>query len=229
LGEVNVRSKIFFDGGNVTAKSIGRKLESSSDPFAQVSDEVIGTGALTFRNEVGQNHFCFAVNRHPNVLVAPFFRSIAVQMRLFGMNECPELVGLHESRTDTAHPIVEKALAVFPDRKKERENRALVCASDARHSANAHAFKQERGDLRCLVSVCVVPSKGLLAGLRKRGITAGAAIPLDSLASVESESFCFVMLAFEAGQRMLCVELPTHNMGHSLVDANLCPLISFHP
>ncbi len=199
LGEVNIRSKVFFDGGNVTAETIGRELESACDSLAQISNEVVGTRTFALRNKVRENHFRFAVNRHPNVLVAPFRRSIAVQVGLFCVNECPEFIGLYESRMDAAHPIVEKALAVFPDRKQERKNRALVCASDARDSANTHSLKQERGDLRCLVSVGVVPSKRPLARLRKRGITAGAAITLDSFPSVESEAFYFVVLASQAG------------------------------
>src|SRR5271154_6577645 len=35
LSEVNVRTKIFFDGGNVTAETVRRKLESSGDTLAQ--------------------------------------------------------------------------------------------------------------------------------------------------------------------------------------------------
>jgi len=43
LGEVNIRSKVFFDGGNVTAETIGRELESACDSLAQISNEVVGT------------------------------------------------------------------------------------------------------------------------------------------------------------------------------------------
>jgi len=199
LGEVNIRSKVFFDGGNVTAETIGRKLESACDSFAQVPNEVIGARSFPLRNEIGQDHFGVGINRHPNILVAPLFRRIAVQVSLFRMNESPEFVGLHESRTDSAYVAVEEAAALLPDREKQRENRSLVSASNPRNSADTHSFKQERGDLRRLVGVCIVPSQRPLARLRKRGVAAGAAITLNSLASVESESFCFVVLASQAG------------------------------
>jgi hypothetical protein len=207
LSEINICSKIFFDGGNVTAESIGRKLKSPDDSFAQVSDEVIGTHPFALGDKVGQNHFRVAINRHPNVRVTPFCRRAGTDMTLFGVNERPEFIGLNESRTDAAHPVIEEIAAVLSNRKKQRENRALMCASYPRHGANAHSFEQERGDLGRFVGIRVVPSKRPLARLRKCGITARAAVTLDSLPSVKSESLRFVMLASQAGHGLSLVFL----------------------
>src|SRR5437667_2905450 len=57
LREIHIGSKVFFDGGNVTAESVRRKLKSSGHSFAQVSDEGIGTHRFALGNEVRQNHF----------------------------------------------------------------------------------------------------------------------------------------------------------------------------
>src|SRR4029077_7932112 len=108
LSEVHVRSKIFFDGGNVTAETIRRKLESSSDSFAQVSDENIGARRFALGNKIGQNHFRVAVNPHPHVLVSPLCRGAGAQMPLFCVGEGPQFIGLHKLRTDAAHALVEK-------------------------------------------------------------------------------------------------------------------------
>lgn len=67
LGEVNVRSKVFFDGRNITAESVRRKLETTCNPLAQIADEVIGARSLVLGDEIGQNHFRLAINRHPKV------------------------------------------------------------------------------------------------------------------------------------------------------------------
>jgi hypothetical protein len=199
LSEINVRSKIFFDGGNVTAEAIRRKLESARDALAQVSDEVISGHRFTLGNEVGQNHFCFGVNRHPDVLVSPLHRRAGKQVAFFGVNEGPEFIGLDKARMNAAHASVKQISAFVANREKQRKNRSLVSASNPRHGANAHTFHQERYDLRGPFRAGVVTAQRPLARLRKRGFAGRAAIPLDSLTSVGSESLCSIVLASQAG------------------------------
>jgi hypothetical protein len=207
LSEINVGSKIFFDGGNVTAETVRRKLKSSDDSFAQVSDEGVGACRFALRDEIGQNQFSVAINRHPNVGIAPLVRRAGTQMPFLCVDKGPQFVGLHKLRANAAHSLVKEVSAIVSDGQKDRKNRALVCASDAGDSANAHAFKQERHDLRSFFSIGVMPSKGSLARLRKRRVAAGAAITLDSLPSVKSESLRFVVLASQAGHGLSLVFL----------------------
>jgi len=119
LGEINIGTKRFFDGGNVVAESIGRNLESADNALAQITDEIVGTGALALGDEVGENHFRFGINRHPNVLVAPFLRSVSVKMGFLRVNESPKLVGLHKSRADVSHASIEKVPALRSHREKQ--------------------------------------------------------------------------------------------------------------
>src|SRR6266849_3205996 len=199
LSEMNVRSEILFDSGNIAAQSVRRKLETSRNSLAQISNKFVGAYRIALGNEVGQNHFRVAVNRHPNVGIAPFGGRAGDQMTFFGMNEGPQLIGLHEAGMDSANTRIEKFAAVIANGQKERKNRSLMCASNPRDGAHTHALKQQIDDLRRSFGVRVVASKRLPARLRKRGITSGAAVTLDSLAPIESESLRFVMFASQAG------------------------------
>jgi len=205
LGEVNVRSEVFFDGRNVAAKSVRRDLESPSDPLAQILDEIVRAGTFALCNQIRQNHFCFAVDCHPDVLVAPFFRNVAVQMGFFGVNEGPEFIGLNEVRTDVPNFLGEKTSGLTPNREKQRENRALVDASGAGHSADAHSFEQERDDLRGLLRRYVMASKRPFARFGECGFAGGAAETLDSVVSVESEPFYFGVLTSDARHFRPCL------------------------
>jgi hypothetical protein len=195
LREVNVGSKRFFDGGNVTAESVCRDLESADNALAQILDEVVRAGTFTLCDQIGQDHFCFAVDCHPNVLVSPFLRSVAIEMGLFGMHERPQFVGLNEARADIPHASIEKASALLSYREKQRKNRALVCASEARDGANAHSFKQESDDLRGSLCRNVVASERFLAGFREGTFAGGATESLNLSASVGSKSVCFGVFA----------------------------------
>src|SRR5207244_10240099 len=113
------------------------------------------------------------------------------QLAFLGVNESPQFVGLHKLRTDAAHSLVEKVSALVADSEEQRENRSLVNASDAGDSANTHSFQQETDDSCRCRGIGVVVSKRPLARLRERRIAARAAVTLDSLSSVKSESLRF--------------------------------------
>jgi hypothetical protein len=132
LSEVNVCAKIFFDCVPIDAESICGHLEAANDALTQVAHKFYAVGSITFSDMVGQNHFRFGVNRHPNVLVAPLFRHVTVKVSFLGVNEGPQLIGLHESRTNISHASVEQIAGFVSDREKQRENRSLVDASGTR-------------------------------------------------------------------------------------------------
>jgi len=121
----------------------------------------------------------------------------------------PRIISLNESRTDISHESIEKASALLSHCEKQRKNRALVCASEARDGANAHSFKQERGDLRGLLCGDVVPSKGFLARFGECGFAGGAAESLNLAASVGSESICFGVFAASVSPLFFCGRSPT--------------------
>jgi hypothetical protein len=68
---------------------------------------------------------------------------------------------------------------------------------------NTHSFQQERDDLSGFFVRDVIAPERLAARLGECGVTTGAAETLDSLASVESESLCFVVLAVDASHGLL--------------------------
>ena len=199
LSEVNVRSESFFDCRNIPAQAVRRDLKSADNALAQVADKFVSTDSDALPDVVGQDHLRFGINRHPDVLVSPLLRDIPVQVGFLGVNERPKLISLHIQGVNVSHAAIEQVSSLAPDREKERENRAVVDSRGAGDGANTHTFKQETDDLRGLLSRNVVPSKRFVARFRKCGVTSGAAITLDSVASVESEPFCFVVLAFDAG------------------------------
>ena len=203
LGEVNVRAEVFFDGGDVTAKPVRCDLESAGDALAQILDEIICAGTFALCDQIRQDHFCFAVDCHPDVLIAPLLRNVAVQVGFLGMDKGPEFIGLHESRMDIPHARIEQASRFIPDREKQRKNRALVGIGDARDSTHAHTFEQEFYDLCRFFGLDVVASERLLARLGERGFTGRATVPLDSIASVESEPSCFLVFATDARHGLL--------------------------
>jgi hypothetical protein len=129
----------------------------------------------------------------------------------FRVNKRPEFIGLHESGTNTAHSRVEKIAAVAPDSDKQGKNRALVCSGDAGDGAYTHSFKQKINHAGRFFCVGVVPCKGSLAGLGKRRITAGATVTLDSLPSVKSKTFCFVVIATQASHGLLFLREKPYN------------------
>ena len=167
--------------------------------FAQITNEREAVTDVALPDEVGQDDLRFGIDRHPDVLIAPFNRNVAVKVTFLGVHKSPKFIGLHESRADVSDFRVKQSTRLFPDREKERKNRSLVDSSDAGNGTDTHALKQERDDLKGGLSRDVVPSKRLLARLRAGRLTAGATIPLDSEASVGSESLCFMVLALEAG------------------------------
>jgi hypothetical protein len=198
LSEVNVRAEILFDCVPVDAEPIGGHLESASNALAQIAHKFDTVGSIAFPDVVGQNHFRFGVNRHPNVLVAPLLRHVTVKVSFLSVDKGPEFIGLHESRANIPHLRIEKIAGFVSDSDKQRENRALVCTSGAGDGADAHSFKQKRDDLRGPVRRDVMPSQRLLARLGERGLANGAAITLNLEASVGSESFCFGVFAADA-------------------------------
>jgi hypothetical protein len=199
LGEINIGTKRFFDGGNVVSESVGRNLESADNALAQIADKIVGAGASTLGDEIGENHFRFGINRHPDVLVSPFLRSVTVEMGFFGVNESPKFIGLHESRTDFSHSGIEKVSTLLSHREKQRKNRALVRARNARNRTHRHSFEQERCDLCGSLCRNVVASERFLAGFRESTFAGGATESLNLAASVGSKSVCFGVLAADAG------------------------------
>jgi len=96
LGEIDIRTESFLDGGNVPAQTVRRDLKPPDYALAQVADEFVRARRNALADVVGQDHFRFGINRHPHVAVAPLFRRVAVQVSFFRVNESPKLVGLHE-------------------------------------------------------------------------------------------------------------------------------------
>jgi hypothetical protein len=210
LSEVNIGSKVFFDGGNVTAQTVRRELESSTDTLAQITDEVVSARSFTFGNEIGQNYFRIAINRHPNVGVAPLHRSARTQMTFFGVNESPEFVGLHKARMNAANAGIEKSTALIASGQKNRKNRALVDSSNTRDGANAHTFQQERYDL-CDSGRFRVVGSDAFARLRECRPATETAIALDSALSAKPEAFRSGVLALEARHGLLFLREKPYN------------------
>jgi hypothetical protein len=122
-------------------------------------------------------------------------------MLFLGMHKRPEFVHLHKTRMNISHALIGKATRRFPDGQQPRKNRALMRASDARHGANTHTLKQERGDLRRFFSRDVVASKRLLARSDERGVSRITAVSLNPQSSVGSKRFSCPVLASQAGHR----------------------------
>ena len=106
LREVNASTKVFFDGRNISAQTIRCDLESSGNTFAQIADKVISTRRVPLGSQIGQAEFGFAINRHPNVGVAPLSRIVRRKVGRFGVNEGPQLVSLHKARSNFAHSTI---------------------------------------------------------------------------------------------------------------------------
>lgn len=79
LRKVNVRSVGFLNRGDVPAKTVCGDLKAANRPLAEVADKIAGARASTLSNKVGQNHFRFGINRHPDVAIAPFLRAFTEQ------------------------------------------------------------------------------------------------------------------------------------------------------
>lgn len=199
LREVNIRSEVFLDRVPVDAQTIGRKLESASDALAQVADKLSTVGRVPLPHKVGEDHLAFTINRHPNISVSPLGGNVAMQVGFFRVNEGPKLIGLHKSRANVPHASIEKISGLVADREKQGQNRGFVDASGAGDGADTHALKQECYDLCGLLGRNIVPSKGPLTRLRECGLARGAAVALNLVASVESESLCFGVFATDAG------------------------------
>jgi hypothetical protein len=224
LGEINVCAEAFFDGGNVAAKPIGRKLESSGHALAQIADEVIGARSLSLGDQVGQNHFRLAINRHPHIRIAPLDRRTTAQPPLFGVNEGPELIGLNEARTDAPNERIENKTAVIASGEENRENRALVNPGDARNGANTIAFQQKRRNLRDFGGFRVVGSDSL-AGFRESGFAVEAAVTLDSALAAKSETLRSGVIALEARHGLLFLREKPYNQSSGF-DSGLRPLLN---
>jgi len=205
LREVNVRAKAFLDGGNVPAQTVRRNLETSDNALTQVADEVVRACRNALPDEVGQNHFRFGINRHPNVLIAPFARNVAVEMPFLRVYEGPKFIGLDESRSDISHAGVKQGAALASYCEEQGKNRGFVDASGTRYSPDAHSFQQERDNLRGFLGRDAVPSKRSIARLGESAFTSGAAITLDSVASVESKPLCFGVFAANTSHFRPCL------------------------
>jgi len=120
-------------------------------------------------------------------------------MLLFGVHEAPEFIGLYEARMNISDALIGEVTGFCADGKKQRKDSALVGASDPRDGAYAHSFHQERDDLSGFISRNVVSSKRSLARRSERSLAIGAAVTLDFIATVESESSSFGVLATLAG------------------------------
>lgn len=206
LREVNVRAVGLLNRGDVPAEAVRSDLKPPYCAFAQVADKIAGRRCGTLPDKIGQHHFRLGINRHPNIVVAPFFRAFAEQVGLFGMNERPKLVGLDVARMNVAHAGIEKVAAFFPNGDKQRKNRTLMNARHAGNGAHAHSFEQKLDDLRGLFGRDIVASKRLMARLSECRFASGATVTLDSATSVEAKSFCFVVVTAD-----------TSHVGFSLV------------
>ena len=201
LREVNVRTKVFFDCGDVAAQTVRCDLESATHTLAQIANERVGAGRIALRRQVRENKLGFRINCHPHVGVSPLTRRINGAAMLFGMNERPEFVRLDVAGMDAAHPRIEKLAALFANSKKQRKNRALVRSGNTRYGTHAHSLDQKRYDLRGPVSADVVPSKGALTGSAERRLTRLAAKPLNPQLSVCPKFLSYSVLASQAGHR----------------------------
>lgn len=198
LREVHVRSERFLDCRNVPAKPVRRDLIASSGSLSQIADKFTGARRDALADVIGENHFRLSINRHPDVLIAPFFRSFVKEVLFLRVNESPKFIGLDKSRSDIADASIENLPALFSNGEKQGKNRGFVNARKTGYRTDAHAFEQKLHDLRGLFGRDVVASERLVARLRECRFAGGATVTLDAIAA-ESESLRFGMLAFDAG------------------------------
>src|SRR5579864_1917566 len=199
LREVNASTEVLFDGRNVSAQSVRCDLESPRNALAQIADKLIGTCRVSLRGQIGQNKLGFAVNRHPDVGISPLSGIIRRKMACFGVDKGPEFVSLHKSRVNSAHSAVKQIPTLLTDSQKQRENRALVDASETRHGADTHSFHKQTDYLRCFFGLDVVASEWFIAGFGESSFAGLAAETLNSQSSVRSKTFCCAVLASNAG------------------------------
>lgn len=211
LREINVGAEIFFDSRYVGFEAVRCDLKMPIGAVAQIADKFVGTRGNSLADKVGQNQFRFAVNCHPNVLVAPLFCIAGKQVPFFGVNEGPKFIGLDESRTNAANLGVKKFSGLLAKSEEKRKNRALVDACNARHRTDANSFEQEFYDLRGCFGLDVVTTKRLLARLREGSFTSRAAEALDSFPSVKPESLRFGMLTTDARHGLLFLRKKPYN------------------
>ena len=176
-------------------------------------DKFVGARGLAFSGEVRENQLGFRINRHPNVLVAPFLSVARKEVPFLRMDEGPEFICLHESRTYVSDFRVEQGARFFANREKQGKNRALVNSRNAGDGANAHALKQERNDLSGGFRGDVVPPKRSLARSGKRGFAGRAAKTLDFIASVKPKSLRFGVPATDARHGLLFLREKLYNQG----------------
>lgn len=211
LREIYIRTEVGFHRGTVPVETVRCDLESPDSALTQIADKFVRVGRNTLSEQVGNDQFGFRVNRHPHILIAPLSRNVAMEMGFFRVNERPEFIGLHESRTDASHQGIGQVPGLLADCQQERENRALVRSSDTRDRADAHAFEQERHNLCSGFSRDVVASEGLLSRLGESSFAGRAAKTLDSLGAVESKSFRFGVLATYARHGLLFLREKPYN------------------
>lgn len=201
LREIHVHTEILFNSGNVSAQPIRGDLEAPCNTLAQITNEVIGADRIPLCRQVGKNHLGFAINRHPDVGIAPLARIVRSEVFFLCMHECPKFIGLDESRTNITHSLVGEALALLSDCQKQRKNRALVCAGDTRDGTDGHTFHEQSDYLRCFFGLNVVASQWLLAGFGESSLAGLAAESLNPQPSVSSKSLSCSVLASDAGHR----------------------------
>src|SRR5690348_3641296 len=83
LSKIDGSSEVFLNRGDVRLESICSDLEPSARAVVQVTDELVCACGNSLAHKVGQNHLGFGINRHPNVLIAPFGRIAGKQMAFF--------------------------------------------------------------------------------------------------------------------------------------------------
>lgn len=224
LGEVNIGSEVFFDGSAVDVQPICRDLKAADNALTEVADERQAINRIALSDKIGQDELRFGVNGHPDVLIAPFGGNVAVKMAFFGVYKGPEFVRLHESRSNASNFRVKQSTRLSADRQKQRENRALVNASDTGYGANAHSLKQERNDLSGGFCGDVVPSKRLMARRGECGLAGRTAKTLDSVRAVETKPLRFGVLATYARHGLLFLREKPYNQGLGS-DCGLRPLL----
>src|ERR1700674_2622506 len=198
---IHFRTKAILNGGDVGLESVCGDLETASDSLAQIAGKNEGALGIPFANVVGQDQLSFAVNRHPDIGVAPLLRIVGGKMARFGVDKGPQLISLHKSRTNSAYSTVKQAAALFADSQKQGKNRALVCASEARHSTDTHSFHKQSDYLRCFFGLDVVASEWLLTGFSESSFAGFAAKSLNPQFTVGSKSLCCAVLTSDAGHR----------------------------
>jgi hypothetical protein len=199
LGVVHFRSEAIFDGGNVGLESVSGELEATSDSVAQITGKDKGALGIPFANVIGQDHLGFAVQGNPSVGIAPFLGIVRAKMSVFRVNVGPEFVSLDKSRPNVPNTRIEKTTAFVADRSQKRKNCGFVDARDARDCADRHSFGQKSDYLGGLPNREIVASKRPMARLREGILAGGAAIALNPVRAVESESLCFGVFATDTG------------------------------